>query len=183
MGGKDVSATAVAEAAQRKEPLLSFDSTCYRDCELQVKRGKTTYSVISVYHSSYLVECLGERMGLSRDECLKARYAKTRIDCSLLESEFGADILEKEEYRQLLGTLDKFVSHESWESIDRDDGLEYKKYSPASVSENWFNQEDYRHLTIMKFRFSGRMRCFGYRKGDRFRLLRIERDHKRSNKG
>lgn len=39
------------------------------------------------------------------------------------------------------------------------------------------------HKTIMKFRFSGRMRCFGYRNGEHFRLLRIERDHKRSNKG
>lgn len=38
-------------------------------------------------------------------------------------------------------------------------------------------------LKLMKFRFSRRMRCFGYRKGNRFRLLRIERDHKKSDKG
>lgn len=44
-------------------------------------------------------------------------------------------------------------------------------------------QPVYASQTIMKFRFSRRLRCFGYRKGNRFRLLRIERDHKRSNKG
>ena len=36
---------------------------------------------------------------------------------------------------------------------------------------------------IMKFRINDKMRCFGYRKKDYFRLLRIERDHKISNKG
>ena len=35
----------------------------------------------------------------------------------------------------------------------------------------------------MKFRFSGVMRCFGYRKGDRFRVLRLERDHTVSDNG
>ena len=91
--------------------------------------------------------------------------------------------MEKEEYVLLLGTLDKFVRHESWESIGLDDGLEYKKYTPASDEEDWFRNSVYGNQTIMKFRFSRRMRCFGYRKGNRFRLLRIERDHKKSNKG
>ena len=122
-------------------------------------------------------------MGLERDECLKARYAGTRLDCTLLEKEYGTEHLEKEEYVLLLGTLDKFVRHESWESIGLDDGLEYKKYTPSSDEEDWFRNSVYSNQTIMKFRFSRRMRCFGYRKGNRFRLLRIERDHKKSNKG
>lgn len=126
---------------------------------------------------------LGERMGLERDECLKARYAGTRVDCSILEKEYGAKYLEKDEYHLLLGTLDKLVKHESWETIGLDDGLEYKKYTPASAEEDWFNHSIYEGKTIMKIRFSSRMRCFGYRNGERFRLLRIERDHKRSNKG
>ena len=91
--------------------------------------------------------------------------------------------MEKEEYELLLGTLDKFVKHESWESIGLDDGLEYKKYTPSAKEEDWFRNSVYRDMTIMKFRFSSKMRCFGYRKGERFRLLRIERNHKRSNKG
>lgn len=37
--------------------------------------------------------------------------------------------------------------------------------------------------TIMKFRFSSVLRCFGYRKDNRFRILRIERDHKISDHG
>lgn len=83
----------------------------------------------------------------------------------------------------MLRTLDKFAAHESWESIDKDDGLEYKKYSPAREKDDWFRNTHYREQQIMKFRFSGKMRCFGYRKKDYFRLLRIERDHKRSDRG
>ncbi len=183
LDGEDMAATAVAEAAERGEALLSFDSERYSDCKLAVQRGGREYLVISVYRPAYLAECFGEKMGLERDECLRARYAETRLDCSLLEKEYGAGNLEKEEYGQLLGTLDKFVRHESWETIGLDDGLEYKKYAPSSAEEDWFYNSVYRHKTIMKFRFSSRMRCFGYRKGERFRLLRIERDHKRSDKG
>lgn len=180
---EDVTATAVAEAAHRQEALLSFDSERYRDRQLQVRQAETLYPVISAHRSSYLVKCLGEKMGLDRDICLKARYVGTRLDLSLLEPGYGADILEKDEYHQLLGTLDKFAAHDSWETIALDDGLEYKKYSPSSSDDDWFHHATYRHLSIMKFRFSDKMRCFGYRKGDRFRLLRIERDHKRSDKG
>lgn len=179
----DVSATAVAEAAERGESLLSFNSAFYSDRELLVKRNGEVHQVISIYRPSYLAECFGEQMGLERDVCLKARYAGTRMDCSRLEKAYGAKNLEKEEYRLLLGTLDKFVKHESWESIGLDDGLEYKKYTPSSSEKDWFHHSVYKDRTIMKFRFSSRLRCFGYRSGDRFRLLRIERDHKRSDQG
>ena len=183
MGEEDMAATAVAEAAVRQEPLLSFDSAVYSDSRLCIKCGGDEYTVISVYRPACLAECFGEQMGLERDDCLKARYAGTRLDCTLLEKQYGAEYLEKAEYILLLGTLDKFVRHESWESIGLDDGLEYKKYTPSSDEEDWFRNSVYSNQTIMKFRFSRRMRCFGYRKGNRFRLLRIERDHKKSNKG
>lgn len=183
MGDEDVSATAIAEAAERGTGVLSFDSPAYSDQELIVKRGENRFRVGSVYRPRYLVEHFAEQMGLDGDECLKARYEGTRIDCTLLETEYGTRILEHKEYNLLIDTLDKFVNHESWESIGLDDGLEYKKYSPPSNRDNWFFNTPYRDKTIMKFRFSKKMRCYGFRKGERFRLLRLERDHKESDKG
>lgn len=179
MGEEDMAATAVAEAVARQESLLSFCSAVYSDRRLCITCDGEEHFVVSIYSPAYLAACFGEQMGLERDECLKARYAGTRLDCTLLEKEYGAGYLEKEEYVQLLGTLDKFVRHESWESIGLDDGLEYKKYTPSSDEEDWFRNSAFNNQTIMKFRFSRRMRCFGYRKGNRFRLLRIERDHKK----
>lgn len=181
--GEDVSATAVAEAAERGIGVLSFDSPSYSDRELTIRKGEERFQVYSVYRPRYLAEHFAERMGLDGDTCLRARYEGTRIDCTLLEKEYGTRILERKEYDLLIDTLDKFANHESWESIGLDDGLEYKKYSPASNRENWFYNTPYRDKTIMKFRFSRRMRCYGFRKGERFRLLRLERDHKESDKG
>ena len=81
--------------------------------------------------------------------------------------------------------LESLLNRESlaWETIAVDDGLEYKKYTPGSENENWFSGRKYKGKTIMKFRFSSVLRCFGYRKEDRFRILRIERDHKISDHG
>lgn len=181
--GEDVSATAIAEASINESCLLSFLSEHYVDKILQIVHQSEVFCVHSIYTPNYLVQSCGDFIKLSRDEYLKIRYRGTRLDCSLLESKYGADELEKEEFECLMTTLDKFVKHESWESIDIDDGLQYKKYSPASGKEDWFSNSCYRDQQIMKFRFSGKMRCFGYRKKDYFRLLRIERDHKRSDKG
>ena len=101
----------------------------------------------------------------------------------MLEKKSGPDQLEESEYKQLLGTLDKFVQHESWDTIDRDDGLEYKKYTPKNDEKNWFRGLKYSGQTIMKFRFSSKMRCFGYRKENKFMVLRLERDHSISENG
>lgn len=183
MDQEDVTATSVAEAAERREALLSFYSEKYCDRELKVRKGERAFTVHSIYSPRYLAEHFGRQMGLDGDICLKARYTGTRLDCTLLEARYGTRILEPGEYELLVGTLDKFVRHPSWESIGLDDGLEYKKYSPGTEKDDWFHNTPYKDQTIMKFRFSRKMRCYGYRKGDKFRLLRLERDHKESDQG
>ena len=62
-------------------------------------------------------------------------------------------------------------------------GLEYKKYTPKNDEKNWFRGLKYSGQTIMKFRFSSKMRCFGYRKENKFMVLRLERDHSISENG
>lgn len=42
---------------------------------------------------------------------------------------------------------------------------------------------DYIGKTIMKIRFDSKRRVYGYRKGDRFRILRIEIDYSIGDKG
>lgn len=181
--GQDVSATAIAEAAVRENGLLSFLSGIYADRILEVTAGKREYEIYSIYTPRYLVESYKKDIRFTYDEYVKMRYRGSRLDCTLLERKYGADTLEKDEFISLLNTLDKFTMHESWESIALDDGLEYKKYSPAQKKDDWFRNSPYCNQQIMKFRISSRMRCFGYRKKDYFRLLRIERDHSISDKG
>ena len=146
---------------------------------LDLQKGSQKYEVLSIYSPRYLAQNHYIDLNIDRCDYLKIRYEGTRIDCSLLEKKSGPDQLKESEYKQLLGTLDKFVQHESWDTIDRDDGLEYKKYRGAG-KKNYFAGYS---QTIMKFRYSGKQRVFGYRKGDRFRVILIERDHKISNNG
>ena len=181
--GKDVFATSLAEAVARKGALLSFQLEAFKDCVLSVCREEKIYEVISVHTPGYLTEQYRKILHIDRKTFLMIRYEKTRMDCSTLEIKDGADKLEKNEFKDLISTLDKFIGIESWEEIGLDDGLEYKKYTPNSKSEDWFSGGKYRGKTIMKFRFSSVLRCFGYRKEDRFRLLRIERNHKISDNG
>ncbi len=180
--GQDVTATAIAEAAERKAPLLSFAHDLFADRELEVVMSDIVQKVYSVYSPGYLAETCSGPIGLSRLDQLKIRYRDTRIDCTFLEEKYGPDMLEDSEYLMLVLSLDKFISHTSWEDIDRDDGLKYKKYRPSD-KEDWFRGSIFQQQTIMKFRFSDVLRAYGYRHKDRFRLLRFERDHKRSNKG
>lgn len=181
--GDNVTATSLAEAAVTRKPLISFASEKFIDCVLTVSSDQKDYFVNSVHTPQYLLEQYSDILNVDRKQILLIRYEGTRIDCTTLEEEYGVSILEKNEFTELISTLDKFISHDSWESIGRDDGLEYKKYSPSSSADNWFRSARYRDKTIMKFRFSRVLRCYGYRKGERFRILRLERDHSISDKG
>lgn len=181
--GEDVTATSLAEAAVKNASLLSFRSEEFIDKVLKIEDSSKCYEVNSVHTSGYLSREYVKELKLTRKDILLARYRGTRIDCELLEEKYGADILEKSEFELLKSTLDKFVAHYSWSDIESDDGLEYKKYNPSSPKDNWFKGVKYNGKTIMKFRFSDVLRGFGYRKGDSFKVIRLERTHKVSDKG
>ena len=179
---ENVSATSLAEAAIRKGVLLSFCFEVFKDKMLNICDTRNTYYVDSVHTPLYLVEQYRKQIKIERKLQLKIKYENTRIDCSTLEEKYGVDTLEQYEFEEVIKSFNKFVEHESWKTIDVDDGLEYKKYTPQG-NKNWFIGRKYSGKTIMKFRCSSKMRCFGYRKDDKFKVLRIERDHTRSNYG
>lgn len=186
--GRDISLTGMAEAAATSNQLLSFRMDGLVDKTIGIKEialdgVHNMFDVDSIFSVKYLIKKYGSQLGIGRDEVLKERYRGTRVDYSTIEQEFGAEILEENEYKLLIGTLDKVVQHESFETIGRDDGLEYKKYTPKQKEKNWFSSAKYRNKCIMKIRCSDVMRAFGYRKGEQFRVLRIERNHKISDNG
>ena len=82
-----------------------------------------------------------------------------------------------------MGTLDKVVQHESFETMAKDDGLEYKSIHQSEKGKLVFISQNIGNKCIMKIRCNDIIRAFGYRKGDQFKILRIERDHKISNYG
>lgn len=180
---KDITATGMAEAVESDHMLLSFDMEKFRDCILQIQAADKKENVSSIYSPAFLVESAGKQLEMQGDDILKIRYEGTRIDCSSIEKKYGAETLDEGQFRQVVSSMDKFVNHETWENIDHDDGLEYKKYKPDSSKHDWYNGSMYRDKQIMKFRASSLLRVHGYRKGDRFRVLRFETDHKQSDHG
>ncbi len=181
-GQEDVSCTCIAEAAENNFPLLSFKCDKYTDKKLDVCKDNEKIKVYSIYTPMYLTDKFYKELKLSRLDLLKTQFNSTRIDCSILNQNCGINELEENEFNLLLGTLKKFVKHDSWESIALDDGLEYKKYhNKANNTDNPFWR--YKDKTIMKFRFSSVMRVFGYRKENRFRVIRFERDYDLSDNG
>ena len=181
--GKDVTATALAEAAVRKDALLSFKLEEFKDCMLIVQNGGETYQVDSVHTPQYLLERYRTALKVGRKLYLKIKYEGTRIDCSTLEADYDESLLEKPEFASLVKSLDVFIKLESWEAVEHHKGLNYKEYTPSSKKKNWFLGSKYEGKTIMKFRFSDVRRAFGYRDGDTFKLLRLERDHTVSDNG
>ena len=72
----------------------------------------------------------------------------------------------------------------SWDNIMSSDGLEYKKYNkPNKRKKGWFREGTYKNTDIYKFRVTQEYRCFGYRTGDEFFVLRFEIDHSISDNG
>lgn len=67
-----------------------------------------------LHHSpQYLVEKHRNILNIDRKTFLQIRYEGSRIDCSLLETKYGPEYLEKNEFRELISTLDKFIQHNS----------------------------------------------------------------------
>jgi hypothetical protein len=114
---------------------------------------------------------------------LIARYDGTRLDFTTLEEKYAFDDFEPDELKDCLQSFDKFVQIENWDVIANDFSLHYKQYSPSSKADNWFREERYNGKKIYKFRCINPKRCFGYREKDVFRVLRMERTHKISDKG
>lgn len=182
--GIDVTMSSIAEAAEAGALLVSFPMERYQDKKLQVvKNDNREFELPSAVTLKFLVDSLKDKNQIDIDEYLCNKYAGTRLDFSKMESRYGLHKFEKEEIEDCLRTFDKFVQLENWNAIFRDESLKYKKYSPSLKDDDWFLNGEYADKEIDKFRCVNPKRCFGYREGEVFYVLRMERDHKISDKG
>lgn len=180
----NVSGTSIAEAAESRGVLISFLHEKYKDRILNVKRNsEEMVNIASISSPGYLAENLWENEEIEIYDYLKMRYEGTRLDFSEFQIEYGFAEFQKEEIRECMDTFEKFVKLEDWDAILQDTALHYKKYSPSSERYNWFKGTTYERTTIDKFRCGNPKRCFGYRRGNIFYVLRMERDHRISDNG
>ena len=173
------------EAARRETDLLSFPHSDYQDRILQVPYQNKVVTVNSAVTTKYLLKLLLDSKMLDICEYLKLRYVEGRIRISFLDTG-KKNILElqKTETEEFLEALERFET-ESWHEIQQDNFFCYKSYQPSSKKKNYFFQTDFAEKKIDKFRCGkhSQIRCFGYREGECFYILTIERDHSMSDTG
>ena len=181
---RNISDSSVAEACEHSKMLLSFSNEAYEDHHLVVdKNHLETIDVASITSIRFLAKVLYKNSLLTINEYIKLYYKNTRLNFSKMEEEYGLQTLEKKEIEDCLNHFERYVNHLNWEDLNTDRSLNYKEYSPASINDNWFKNTEYQEKNIYKFRCGNPKRCYGYREGEQFYVLRIERTHKISDKG
>lgn len=176
----------IQEAARRKTDVLSFAHESYRDTILSVPCGEAVCEVRSSVSSGYLIEGIFQRGYIDVSEYIRQKYWDGRIRTRYLDMETDTvSVLEKSEVKELMDGLDRFNAAHTWEDITGDRFFNYKSYQPSSERHNVFANSSFSGKSIDKFRCGqhSRVRCFGYREGELFYVLRIERDHSYSDHG
>lgn len=181
-GETDVSGTSLAEAAERTGFVLSFPKTIYEDCSVKLMHGDVTKMVYSITSTRYRTQQMFATGHLDIYTYLMERFRGTRLSFEKFDPAYGFSDFEQDEIMECLESFERFVAHESWTSLKQDVALHYKEYRP-SKKDNWFKGSVYEKENIHKFRCGNPKRCFGYREGDVFYVLRMERDHSISDNG
>lgn len=184
--GNDVSHTSLGEAARRNVNVLSFRHALFSDTRLEVLLSGIRKDIVSFVSTKYLTEFYYNMGIMNIVSYLHRRYSSGRINAQQIDTVKGSvEDLQKAEIPELLEALKRFEEMESWNEIVHDRFFNYKKYQPSSKEVDWFAHSEYSNKQIDKFRCGehSRIRCFGYREGEQFVLLRVERDHSISDNG
>lgn len=169
----------LAEACESDKKIVSFLHRNFSVNELEILKNKEKITLLNYfkYDNDFLDKLYEQGVYNSReDEFLRIRFLN-RINFSELEEDFGTKMLNDAQLKLFINAFKIFDTME-FAQIEGSDGLKYKKYNG-----NWFNNQKYNGLNIMKFRVSSCYRCFGYRKNNTFMALRFEIDHKISDDG
>lgn len=183
LGDRKVTDSSIAEAAARGKAVLSFYHEDYSDKELEVRKDGNIIMIFSISSLKALAEDLYKKGKIKINEYVRIKYSGTRLNFKRMEEEYGLEEFEKIEIEECLQNFEKFVNHSTWEEVYHDGGLRYKEYSPSNKEKDWFRGSNFSNKTIYKFRCGNPKRCFGFKEGEIFYVLRMERDHKISDNG
>lgn len=181
-GETDVSGSSLAEASERSGFVLSFPKSIYEDRRIELSHETEVRTVCSITSAHYRTEQMFVTGYIDLYTYLRERYQGTRLSFEKFDPEYGFADFEQDEIMECLESFARFAEHESWTSLRQDVALHYKEYH-AAKKDNWFRGTIYENENIHKFRCGNPKRCFGYREGDVFYVLRMERDHSISDKG
>jgi len=177
----DICNTSLAESCEQDKIVLSFFHSDFLNNSLLVQKNSDDVDIYNLLDKNDFIDYL---LSISKIELIhycRLNFKDSNLNFSLLEDDYGFDILDASQKKEFLNTFNKF-SQMSWNDILKSSaytkGLNYKLYNG-----DWFKNTEYSQKNIFKFRTSQKYRCFGYREGNIFFVLRFEIDHEISNNG
>lgn len=178
------SAYGIAEACERDKIILSLSCKEFLECEvIKVTKNETTQlDIVNICSKDSLLEYMKNDSKISLLDYCKLKFENTNLCFDEIDKGYGFDSLNKDEAEIFIDSFIQF-SQMGWQQIISSDGLKFKPYSPSKENESWFYRTSHQTKKIFKFRVTQKFRCFGYREGDIFYVLRFELDHKISDGG
>lgn len=175
--------TSLAETCERDKVILSFNHSDFLNPSLDVQKNTIDLSIYNILDKNHFLDYIYRVNEINILTYCNEKFKKTNLDFSLLENDYGFDILDANQKNEFLISF-KMFTNMTWENINASDGLEYKKYNkPSKKKKGWFREGVYKDTDIYKFRTTQGYRCFGYRKENTFYILRFEIDHSISDNG
>lgn len=181
---KDVCDTSLAETYERDKIVLSFTHFNFLTEWLSVQKNDLSSNIYNIIDKNIFLDYLLSMKEIDILDYCKEKFKNTNLDFSLLENDFGFNTLNNNQINEFTTSFIMF-STMTWDNISNSDGLEYKKYKkPKKIqTKGWFRKGEYMNTDIYKFRTTQGYRCFGYRDGNVFYILRFELDHSISDNG
>ena len=181
---EDVSRTGVAEAYARKGCLISFCEDGYEEnTEIIRREDEKKYpktAITNLHDKEETEQFLFESGNIDYQGYVRNRYGKKLVYDELSDNH-GLNLIGKSNFNEFFNSFRDFEDY-SWQQIITSDGFDYKPFQKNRNTKAYFTLEQWAK-GIHKFRISQEIRCFGYREGDKFHLLRIDLDHILSDKG
>lgn len=180
----DITRSGVAEVYARQGCLISYRNDGYDELLENVRREDEAdfpeTGITNLHDKKETEEFLFESGQIDFKSYIKSRYS-TKLMYDELSDSHGLNLVSKSNFRQFFASFKDFEAY-SWQQIITSDGFDYKEFKYNKQTKNYFTPEQWRK-SIHKFRISSGIRCFGYREGENFHLLRIDLDHILSDKG
>lgn len=175
-----VAGSSVAEAFVREDCLVSFRKSDYEADSVYVTDEKEERAIPNFYRERQVLDFLLECGQLPYKLYIKNAFNR-RLNFNEISPREGLNLITRDNFHLFESAFHKFETL-AWDQIRVDDGLDYKEFHKNRYTKDYFRPDQW-DKTIMKFRINDKIRCFGYRMGNVFFVLRIDLDHRLSDLG
>lgn len=178
---KDVSGSSIAEAQARTACIISFYPSDFTSSHLHVriKGDIAEHTVCNIFQQGACRDILLSKKIIGYEEYFNGKYSK--LNFTHISKKYGFNLLDHTNVELFKETFHMFDSL-SWQEMPSHAGLDYKPFNKNTNTKDYFTPEQW-STGIYKFRASKKFRCFGYRQGDVFFVIRIDLEHTLSDKG